>query len=116
KSVGQRLKAAAERVRGKKGDGGEKTPTPRPPRGNRKVTTPRKAGGSLWRIVDCGSKRLRMGRRDREVIAPFVFLGRRAGISPRRRGGQQVTFSWAGGTRSLAAGRGRLAAPARWGR
>src|SRR5436190_302806 len=46
KSVGQRLKAAAERVRGKKGDGGEKTPTPRPPRGNRKVTTPRKAGGS----------------------------------------------------------------------
>jgi hypothetical protein len=46
KTVGQRLKAAAERVRGKKGDGGEKTPTPRPPRGNRKVTTPRKAGGS----------------------------------------------------------------------
>ena len=46
KSVGQRLKAAADRVRGKKGDGGEKTPTPRPPRGNRKVTTPRKAGGS----------------------------------------------------------------------
>jgi large subunit ribosomal protein L17 len=46
KSVGQRLKAAAERVRGKKSDGGEKTPTPRPPRGNRKVTTPRKAGGS----------------------------------------------------------------------
>jgi large subunit ribosomal protein L17 len=45
KSMGQRLKAAAERVRGKKGDG-EKTPTPRPPRGNRKVTTPRKAGGS----------------------------------------------------------------------
>ena len=46
KSVGQRLKAAAERIRSKKGDGGEKTPTPRPPRGNRKVTTPRKAGGS----------------------------------------------------------------------
>jgi large subunit ribosomal protein L17 len=46
KSVGQRLKAAAERVRGKKGDG-EKTPTPRPSRGaQRKVTTPRKAGGS----------------------------------------------------------------------
>jgi large subunit ribosomal protein L17 len=45
KSVGQRLKAAADRVRGKKGDV-EKTPTPRPPRGNRKVTTPRKAGGS----------------------------------------------------------------------
>jgi len=46
KSVGQRLKAAADRVRGKKGDVA-KTPTPRPPRGNqRKVTTPRKAGGS----------------------------------------------------------------------
>ena len=45
KSVGQRLRAAADRVRGKKGDV-EKTPTPRPPRGNRKVTTPRKAGGS----------------------------------------------------------------------
>jgi large subunit ribosomal protein L17 len=46
KSVGQRLKAAAERVRGKKGDV-EKTPTPRPSRGaQRKVTTPRKAGGS----------------------------------------------------------------------
>jgi large subunit ribosomal protein L17 len=46
KSVGQRLKAAAERVRGKKGDA-EKTPTPRPSRGaQRKVTTPRKAGGS----------------------------------------------------------------------
>ena len=29
KSVGQRLKAAADRVRGKKGDGGEKTSTPR---------------------------------------------------------------------------------------
>ena len=46
KTVGQRLKAAAERVRGKKGGDVEKTPTPRPPRGNRKVTTPRKAGGS----------------------------------------------------------------------
>ncbi len=46
KSVGQRLKAAADRVRGKKGDV-EKTPTPRPSRGaQRKVTTPRKAGGS----------------------------------------------------------------------
>ena len=46
KSMGQRLKAAAERVRGKKGDV-EKTPTPRPSRGSqRKVTTPRKAGGS----------------------------------------------------------------------
>jgi len=46
KTVGQRLKAAAERVRGKKGDV-EKTPTPRPSRGaQRKVTTPRKAGGS----------------------------------------------------------------------
>jgi large subunit ribosomal protein L17 len=46
KSVGQRLKAAAERVRGKKGDV-EKAPTPKPSRGAaRKVTTPRKAGGS----------------------------------------------------------------------
>jgi large subunit ribosomal protein L17 len=46
KSLGQRLKGAAERVRGKKGDV-EKTPTPRPQRGTaRKVTTPRKAGGS----------------------------------------------------------------------
>jgi len=46
KSLGQRLKGAAERVRGKKGDV-EKTPTPRPSRGaQRKVTTPRKAGGS----------------------------------------------------------------------
>ena len=46
KSVGERLRSAAQRMRGKKDDGGEKTPTPRPPRGNRKVTTPRKAGGS----------------------------------------------------------------------
>jgi large subunit ribosomal protein L17 len=46
KSLGERLKGAAERVRGKKGDV-EKTPTPKPQRGAaRKVTTPRKAGGS----------------------------------------------------------------------
>jgi large subunit ribosomal protein L17 len=46
KSLGERIKGAAERVRGKKGDV-EKTPTPRPSRGaQRKVTTPRKAGGS----------------------------------------------------------------------
>ncbi len=44
KGVGARLKAAAERVRGKK-DEGEKAP--KPSRGAaRKVTTPRKAGGS----------------------------------------------------------------------
>ena len=47
KGVGARLKAAAERVRGKK-DEGEKAPkVPKPSRGAaRKVTTPRKAGGS----------------------------------------------------------------------
>ena len=51
KGVGARLKAAAERVRGGKKDDGEKgakaPKAPRPSRGAaRKVTTPRKAGGS----------------------------------------------------------------------
>ena len=53
KSVGERLKAAAQRLRGKKakggdeGGGGGKTKTPRPARGGSKQTsTPRKAGGS----------------------------------------------------------------------
>ncbi len=46
KSVGQRLKSAAQRIRGKK-DEGDKPKPPRPTRGGaRKVTTPRKAGGS----------------------------------------------------------------------
>lgn len=50
KGVGGRLKAAADRLRGKKkdepGDGGQK-PTSKPSRGvTRKTTTPRKAGGS----------------------------------------------------------------------
>jgi large subunit ribosomal protein L17 len=46
KSLGQRLKGAADRVRGKKDDA-EKVKAPKPSRGAaRKVTTPRKAGGS----------------------------------------------------------------------
>ena len=50
KGVGGRLKAAADRLRGKKkdegGDGGQR-PTGKPSRGvTRKTTTPRKAGGS----------------------------------------------------------------------
>ena len=48
KSMGSRLKAAADRLRGKKddGDGGNK-PAAKPSRGvTRKTTTPRKAGGS----------------------------------------------------------------------
>jgi large subunit ribosomal protein L17 len=48
--VGGRLKAAAERLRGKKEEGGghdEKAPKRTAPKGaSRKVTTPRKAGGS----------------------------------------------------------------------
>ena len=47
KSVGQRLRATAERLRGKKDDGEKAPKAPRPSRGAaRKVTTPRKAGGS----------------------------------------------------------------------
>ncbi len=51
KGVGGRLKAAAERLRGKKEQGGgqdEKAPKRTAPKGggSRKVTTPRKAGGS----------------------------------------------------------------------
>ncbi|MCC7242104.1 MAG: 50S ribosomal protein L17 [Acidobacteria bacterium] len=50
KSVGERLRAAAERLRGgkkEKGDsGGGKAKASRPPRAARKATTPRKAGGS----------------------------------------------------------------------
>ena len=50
KGVGDRLKAAAERLRGKKDQGGspdEKAPKRTAPKGgSRKVTTPRKAGGS----------------------------------------------------------------------
>ena len=50
KGVGGRLRAAADRLRGKKkdegGDVGQK-PAPKPSRGvTRKTTTPRKAGGS----------------------------------------------------------------------
>jgi large subunit ribosomal protein L17 len=48
KGVGERLRAAAERLRGKKSDpeGGNK-PSAKPSRGvSRKTTTPRKAGGS----------------------------------------------------------------------
>ncbi len=47
KGVGDRLKAAANRIRGKKGDeskGGSRANTKG--EGGRKVTTPRKAGGS----------------------------------------------------------------------
>ena len=47
KSVGQRLRATAERLRGKKDDGEKAPKAPKPSRGTaRKVTTPRKAGGS----------------------------------------------------------------------
>ncbi len=47
KSVGQRLRATAERLRGKKDDGEKAPKAPKPSRGAaRKVTTPRKAGGS----------------------------------------------------------------------
>ena len=49
KGVGGRIKAAAERIRGKKDEGGEaaKGKASRPARGvTRKSTTPRKAGGS----------------------------------------------------------------------
>ena len=48
KGVGGRLKAAANRIRGKKTDGdAPKTKAPKPSRGAvRKSTTPRKAGGS----------------------------------------------------------------------
>ncbi len=47
KSVGQRLRATAERLRGKKDDGEKASKAPKPSRGTaRKVTTPRKAGGS----------------------------------------------------------------------
>ena len=49
KGVGGRLKAAAERLRGKKDEPGhdEKAPKRTAPKGaSRKVTTPRKAGGS----------------------------------------------------------------------
>ena len=49
KGVGGRLRAAAERLRGKKGDGveGGKKPSTKPSKGiTRKSTTPRKAGGS----------------------------------------------------------------------
>jgi large subunit ribosomal protein L17 len=46
KGVGGRLKAAADRLRSKKDDGGKKTAT-KPAKGaTRKSTTPRKAGGS----------------------------------------------------------------------
>ena len=48
KGVGDRLKAAAERLRGgKKGDEGGAKPSSKPSKGvSRKTTTPRKAGGS----------------------------------------------------------------------
>ena len=50
KSVGERLRSAAQRLRGgkkDKGDGGAKTRASRPARGAaKKATTPRKAGGS----------------------------------------------------------------------
>ena len=47
KGVGGRLRAAAERLRGKKDDGEKAPKAPKPSRGAaRKVTTPRKAGGS----------------------------------------------------------------------
>ena len=46
KGVGDRLKATAERIRGKKDDGGSKKAS-KPAKGaTRKTTTPRKAGGS----------------------------------------------------------------------
>jgi large subunit ribosomal protein L17 len=47
KSVGQRLRATADRLRGKKDDGEKAPKAAKPSRGAaRKVTTPRKAGGS----------------------------------------------------------------------
>jgi hypothetical protein len=47
KSVGPRLKATAERLRGKKDDAEKAPKAQKPSRGAaRKVTTPRKAGGS----------------------------------------------------------------------
>ncbi len=48
KSVGERLKAAAQSIRGqKKGDGGARSKAGKPARGAaKKTTTPRKAGGS----------------------------------------------------------------------
>jgi large subunit ribosomal protein L17 len=47
KSMSSRLKAAADRLRGKKDDGDGNKPTAKPSRGvTRKTTTPRKAGGS----------------------------------------------------------------------
>jgi large subunit ribosomal protein L17 len=48
KSVGDRLKAAAQRMRGKKGDEGDKKAGKAHTKaeGGRKITTPRKAGGS----------------------------------------------------------------------
>jgi large subunit ribosomal protein L17 len=48
KSVGERLRAAAQRLRGKKesGEAGAKAKTSRPARAAKKSTTPRKAGGS----------------------------------------------------------------------
>ena len=47
KTVGQRLKAAAERVRGKKGEAARRRRNAEAAAGAaRKVTTPRKAGGS----------------------------------------------------------------------
>jgi len=46
KGVGDRLKAAAQRMRGKKDAGGSKAQAGGQTRGARKSTTPRKAGGS----------------------------------------------------------------------
>ena len=47
KGVRERLRAAAERVRGKKGDDTSSKPSTKPSKGvTRKSTTPRKAGGS----------------------------------------------------------------------
>src|SRR5436190_6406865 len=47
KGVGGRLKAAAERLRGKKGDDGGAKPSTKPSKSaGRKATTPRKTGGS----------------------------------------------------------------------
>jgi len=47
KGVRERLRAAAERVRGKKGDDASSKPSTKPSKGvTRKSTTPRKAGGS----------------------------------------------------------------------
>jgi hypothetical protein len=47
KGVGGRLKAAADRIRGKKEDEGGAKPSTKPTKGaGRKATTPRKTGGS----------------------------------------------------------------------